>query len=109
MASRRNFIRQGTLLSLVGMINTAETFSVNKINKMSSKDKTKWADGSQLVVSISMQFEAGGQPDNPESPFPQNIQKGYSDLPAATWYQYGYKEGIPRMLDHWDKSGIKVT
>ncbi len=36
-------------------------------------------------------------------------KKGYSDLPAATWYQYGYKEGIPRMLDNWDKSGIKVT
>jgi peptidoglycan/xylan/chitin deacetylase (PgdA/CDA1 family) len=56
-----------------------------------------------------MQFEAGGQPDNAESPFPQNIQKGYIDLPSATWYAYGYKEGIPRMLDNWDKHGIKVT
>ena len=71
--------------------------------------KTKWADGSRLVVSISMQFESGGQPDNAESPFPQNLEKGYIDLPAATWYQYGYKEGIPRMLDNWDKLGIKVT
>jgi len=72
-------------------------------------EKSKWADGSRLVVSISMQFEAGGQPDNAESPFPQNMEKGYVDLPAATWYQYGYKEGIPRMLDNWDKLGIKVT
>lgn len=56
-----------------------------------------------------MQFEAGGQPDNAESPFPQNMDKGYKDLPAETWYQYGYKEGIPRMLDNWDKLGIKVT
>lgn len=71
--------------------------------------KTKWADGSRLVVSISMQFESGGQPDNAESPFPQNLEKGYVDLPAVTWYQYGYKEGIPRMLDNWDKLGIKVT
>jgi peptidoglycan/xylan/chitin deacetylase (PgdA/CDA1 family) len=30
-------------------------------------------------------------------------------LPGATWFQYGYKEGIPRMLDNWDKLGIKVT
>jgi peptidoglycan/xylan/chitin deacetylase (PgdA/CDA1 family) len=37
------------------------------------------------------------------------MEKGYVDLPAATWYQYGYKEGIPRMLDNWDKLGIKVT
>ncbi|WP_245957547.1 polysaccharide deacetylase family protein [Chitinophaga flava] len=73
------------------------------------KTATRWADGSRLVVSISMQFESGGQPDNAESPFPQNMEKGYSDLPAATWYQYGYKEGIPRMLDNWDKLGIKVT
>lgn len=69
----------------------------------------KWSDGSRMVVSISMQFESGGQPDNAESPFPQNMKKGYKDLPAETWYQYGYKEGIPRMLDNWDKLGIKVT
>src|SRR5436190_7793364 len=109
MSSRRNFIRQGTLLSLAGMIKPIETFSEKKINKMSSAEKTKWADGSRLVVSISMQFEAGGQPENAESPFPQNIQKGYIDLPSATWYEYGYKEGIPRMLDNWDKLGVKVT
>ncbi len=109
MTSRRNFIKQGTVLSLAGMIKISELSSIKKVSKMSSKEKTKWADGSRLVVSISMQFEAGGQPDNTESPFPQNIQKGYVDLPAATWYQYGYKEGIPRMLDNWDRSGIKVT
>lgn len=37
------------------------------------------------------------------------MQKGFVDLPGETWYQYGYKEGIPRMLDNWDKFGIKVT
>ncbi|WP_231559593.1 polysaccharide deacetylase family protein [Flavobacterium rivuli] len=56
-----------------------------------------------------MQFEAGGQPDNAESPFPQNMQKGFTELSGATCYDYGYKEGIPRMLDNWDKLGIKVT
>lgn len=70
---------------------------------------SKWSDGSRMVVSISMQFESGGQPENAESPFPQNMKKGYKDFPAETWYQYGYKEGIPRMLDNWDKLGIKVT
>lgn len=70
---------------------------------------SKWADGSRLIVSISMQFEAGGQPSHAESPFPNNLEEGYEDLPAATWYAYGYKEGIPRMLDNWDQLGIKVT
>ena len=81
--------------------------SENKIEK--NKNKSQWADGSRLIVSVSMQFEAGGQPDNAESPFPQNMKAGYKDLPAVTWYEYGYKEGIPRMLDNWDKLGIKVT
>lgn len=76
---------------------------------MTTSIKSEWSDGSRLVISISMQFESGGEPDNAESPFPQNMQKGYKDLPAATWYEYGYKEGIPKMLDNWDKHGIKVT
>jgi peptidoglycan/xylan/chitin deacetylase (PgdA/CDA1 family) len=69
----------------------------------------KWPDGSRLVVSVSMQFESGGQPENAESPFPQNVQPGFRDYPATTWYDYGYREGIPRMLDNWDELGIKIT
>ena len=110
MGSRRNFIKQMGVLGIAGMMNPADMISeISKNRSMNTTKKTKWADGSRLVVSVSMQFEAGGQPDNAESPFPQNIQKGFIDLPAATWYEYGYKEGIPRMLDNWDKLGIKVT
>lgn len=108
MSSRRNFIKQSSLIGLSGFINPFDTMT-NFTNTYQSKQPTKWADGSKMVVSISMQFETGGQPDNAESPFPQNIQQGYIDLPAATWYQYGYKEGVPRMLDNWDKLGIKIT
>lgn len=109
MGSRRDFIKQSSLVGLAGAISPLETLAgVHKTSPV-QKDKTKWSDGSRLVVSVSMQFEAGGQPDNAESPFPQNMEKGYKDLPADTWYQYGYKEGIPRMLDNWDKLGIKVT
>lgn len=111
MNQRRNFIKQGSLLGLTGVLqsNTGFTFNQKINSQIDVKKKSKWADGSRLVVSISMQFEAGGQPENAESPFPQNLQKGYRDLPANTWYQYGYKEGIPRMLDNWDKLGIKVS
>jgi len=108
MSSRRNFIKQSSLVGMASMVNPTEIFAaMPKVDKEAIP--TKWADGSRLVVSISMQFEAGGQPINAESPFPQNMQKGYTDLPGTTWFEYGYKEGIPRMLDNWDKLGVKVS
>ncbi|NVM66993.1 peptidoglycan/xylan/chitin deacetylase (PgdA/CDA1 family) [Mucilaginibacter sp. SG538B] len=108
MSSRRDFVKQGGLLGLAGLVGS-NLASAKQNTSANNFNTSKWADGSRLVVSVSMQFEAGGQPDNAESPFPQNMQKGYIDLPGATWFQYGYKEGIPRMLDNWDKLGIKVT
>jgi peptidoglycan/xylan/chitin deacetylase (PgdA/CDA1 family) len=108
--SRRNFIAQSALAStaiitspIAGLAKTSEANDANE-----AKEKTKRADGSRLVVSVSMQFEAGNQPNSADSPFPK-IKEGYKDLPGDTWFQYGYKEGIPRMLDNWDKLGIKVT
>ncbi|KAB8198368.1 polysaccharide deacetylase family protein [Lysobacter maris] len=70
-----------------------------------------WPNGARLVLSVSMQFEAGGEPDaGADSPFSGNpLPAGVPDLPARTWFQYGYREGIPRLLDLWDKHGIKVT
>ena len=71
-----------------------------------------WPDNNRLVISVSMQFEAGGQPPKgTDSPFPK------IDFPASmpsdpvtnTWFAYGYREGVPRMLDLWDRHGIKVT
>jgi peptidoglycan/xylan/chitin deacetylase (PgdA/CDA1 family) len=108
MSSRREFLKQGSLIGLAGIRNPKEMFSFTP-KKMQIPENTAWADGSRLVVSVSMQFEAGGQTDNAESPFPQNMQKGFIDWPSETWYQYGYKEGVPRMLDNWDKLGIKIT
>ena len=71
-----------------------------------------WPDGIQMVISISMQFEAGGQPPKgTDSPFPKvDFPPGVpADAAANTWFAYGYREGIPRMLDLWDRHGVKVT
>lgn len=71
-----------------------------------------WPGNTRLVVSISMQFEAGGQPPKgtdspfPKVEFPENVP---SDPATNTWFAYGYREGIPRMLDLWDRHGVKVT
>ncbi|MDL2142321.1 MULTISPECIES: polysaccharide deacetylase family protein [Flavobacterium] len=112
MINRRDFIKKSSIVGLAGLVVPSAAFAspfVEDARIPAKETNSKWADGSRLVVSVSMQFEAGGQPGNAESPFPQNMEKGYQDLPASTWYQYGYKEGIPRMLDNWDKLGIKVT
>src|ERR1700678_1099673 len=50
-----------------------------------------WPHGARLAVSVSMQFEAGAQPERgAESPFPP-LDPKYQDLPAQTWYVYGVK------------------
>ncbi|MET3874812.1 polysaccharide deacetylase family protein [Chitinophaga sp. OAE865] len=108
MTTRKEFLRTAGLAGLAGIVLPGTALAQTKAAPAAATGPG-WADGSRLVVSVSMQFEAGGQPDRPESPFPQNMLKGYKDLPAATWYAYGYTEGIPRMLDNWDKHGIKVT
>lgn len=69
-----------------------------------------WPNGAQLVISVSMQFETGGQPEGAESPFSGSpLPKGQPDLPAESWFRYGANEGIYRMLDLWKKYNIKVT
>jgi peptidoglycan/xylan/chitin deacetylase (PgdA/CDA1 family) len=37
------------------------------------------------------------------------IDPKYPDLPAGKWYDYGYKEGLPRLLDVFDRRKVKVT
>lgn len=118
MSTRKDFIRQSAILGAGSLLLPATGFS-KVIDKPVSQPPapvgdlqkpSKWADGSRLVISISMQFEAGGEPETGfDSPFPPNLEKGYTDLPAKTWFQYGYKQGIPRLLALWDKYNIKVT
>ncbi|SHM78323.1 Polysaccharide deacetylase [Chitinophaga jiangningensis] len=105
MSSRRHFMKQSAVLGMAGLV---QPFGSLAAGRDTSK-QSSWADGSRLVVSISMQFESGGQPDNAESPFPNNMLPGFRDLPGATWYAYGYKEGVQRMLDNWDRFDVKVT
>jgi peptidoglycan/xylan/chitin deacetylase (PgdA/CDA1 family) len=56
-----------------------------------------------------MQFEAGAQPESGASSLFPVIDPKYPDLPAVKWYEYGYKEGIPRLLDVFDRRKVKVT
>jgi peptidoglycan/xylan/chitin deacetylase (PgdA/CDA1 family) len=56
-----------------------------------------------------MQMEAGAQPlSGAESPMPK-LDPIYPDLPTAKWYEYGLKEGLPRLLDMFDRRKVIVT
>jgi peptidoglycan/xylan/chitin deacetylase (PgdA/CDA1 family) len=55
-----------------------------------------------------MQFESGVIPTPPDGPFPP-ASLDFPDTATASWYEYGVREGIPRLLDLWDRFGIKVT
>ena len=70
-----------------------------------------WPGGIRLVISISMQFEAGGEPDS-GAPSPLDgfkMKAEFRDYPTTTWYQYGVREGIPRLLDLFGTLKIRTT
>jgi peptidoglycan/xylan/chitin deacetylase (PgdA/CDA1 family) len=119
-ASRRTFlVRAGTGVIAAGVaVDTparaqAPSKEMTPVSRADAPQQGRfWPDDIRLVVSISMQFEAGGQPPKgtdspfPKVDFPPNVP---ADAAANTWFAYGYREGIPRMLDLWDRHGVKVT
>ncbi|MFA6248221.1 MAG: polysaccharide deacetylase family protein [Mucilaginibacter sp.] len=110
MSTRKNFLKTASVLGASTLLFPKTVFSQPKVSNAIQPERSKWSDGTRLVISVSMQFEAGGEPEiGFDSPFPANLEKGYKDLPAKTWFTYGYKEGISRMLDLWDKHNVKVT
>ncbi len=73
-------------------------------------DETFWPNGARLAITVAMQFEAGGQPlSGAPGPISDPIRPGLPDLPTNTFFEYGVVEGIPRMLDLFDRHGIRVT
>jgi peptidoglycan/xylan/chitin deacetylase (PgdA/CDA1 family) len=71
-----------------------------------------WPDGVRLPISISMMWEAGSEP-MPLIPAqvtpPEAAGKRFPNLAAYTEEQYGWREGIPRLLDMFDRRRIKVS
>jgi peptidoglycan/xylan/chitin deacetylase (PgdA/CDA1 family) len=37
------------------------------------------------------------------------LDSNYPDLPTEKWYEYGFKEGIPRLLDMYGRKKVRVT
>lgn len=118
-AERRRFLKQTGVIA--GGIATASMlpgaragteYSMTQATRAGEAHGPFWPGATRLVISISMQFEAGGQPPKgtdspfPKVDFPASVP---SDAATNTWFAYGYREGIPRLLDLWDRHGVKVT
>lgn len=71
---------------------------------------TLWPNGARLAVSFSLMFEAGGQPiSGAGGVIPDPIEHSLPDLPTNAFFQYGVYEGIPRLLDLFDRHQVKMS
>src|SRR5258705_11442796 len=83
--------------------------NVTKEARMPDATST-WPDGARLAVSFSLMFEAGGQPiSGAGGVIPEPIKPGLPDLPTNAFFEDGVYEGIPRLLDLFDKHRIKMS
>jgi peptidoglycan/xylan/chitin deacetylase (PgdA/CDA1 family) len=99
---RRGFVKRTTAAGLAIGAAQAQV-------KAPLKPTEFWPSGARFVVSLSLQMEAGGQaPRGAAGPWGV-LDTKYPDLPTEKWYDYGVKEGIPRLLDMYDRRKVKVT
>src|SRR6266852_2067013 len=108
MIDRREFLMVGGALAFGAPV-TAYPQTAQRGTMQTNNTDPFWPDKTRLVISISMQMEAGAQPESDaESPLPK-IDPKYPDIAATKWYEYGFKEGLPRLLEMFDRRKVKVT
>ena len=95
----RTFITASPAAAIGFGANSILAANAQEKEPMYTSTQSFWPDKARLVISISMHFEIGAQPDRRAgSPFPP-IDPKYPDLPVQKWYEYGFKESVPRLLD----------
>src|SRR5438105_6880805 len=108
MIDRRELLMAGGALAFAARV-TASQQTAQRGTMQTNNTDPFWPDNARLVISISMQMEGGAQPESgAESPLPK-IDAKYPDIAATKWYEYGFKEGLPRLLDMFDRRKVKVT
>src|SRR6266478_5630266 len=84
--------------------------SVEDARMSDTHSRSFWPNSARLAVRFSLMFEAGGQPiSGAGGVIPDPIQQGLPDLPTNSFFEYGVYEGIPRILDLFDKHQIKLS
>jgi peptidoglycan/xylan/chitin deacetylase (PgdA/CDA1 family) len=111
--NRRKFIATGSLGAAAMAISPIAAHSQSVLDSPIDTNEAVpffWPGKARLAISISLQFEAGGQPITGASGLiPDPIKKGFPDLATNSYFDYGIQEGIPRLLDLLDKHQIKAT
>ena len=101
---RRRFVKGTTALGLaMAPAQSAQSQAA------SAASKSFWPGGARLVVSLSMQFETGAQPERGANGPWGPLDTNYQDMVTDKWYEYGFKEGVPRLLDIFDRRKVKIT
>ena len=100
--SRRSFVG-GATTAVAAMTLTQSTGAARA---QAARRKYFWPDSARLAITVSMVIETDADPE-PTTKGPDG--KTYPDLYAKTAGQYAVREGIPRMLDMFDRRRIKVT
>src|SRR5260370_41956897 len=103
---RRDFIKDAAVSALAaGVVSQTpqpKGFAMQTSSTSSalrSSEAPFWPDGARMVISITMQMEAEGQPSSgAESPVPPTHPK-YPDLPAVKWYDYVLNERLPGLVE----------
>src|SRR6266550_2468156 len=103
---RRDFIKDSAVSGLAIATSSPSFDDVlgrtkpSSSSALSGSETAFWPDGARLVISISMQMEAGAQPlSGAESPMPK-LDPLYPDLPTAKWYEYGFKRRASATVGH---------
>src|SRR5229473_7812553 len=114
-ADDQHQISRRTLLAAAAALAVPAAVYGDSVNQNATKETrmpdttSTWPHGARLVVSFSLMFEAGGQPiSGAGGVIPDPIQQGLPDLPTNAFFEYGVYEGIPRILDLFDKHKIKM-
>lgn len=82
------------------------------IGRAAAQPRPFWPGGARLAVSVCMMFEAdGGQTTAWQNgpPGTPHASRRFPNFPAIQNRTYGAKEGIPRLLDMFDRQRVRVS
>jgi len=110
MSSRRDVLTALGLASAAALTAQSASAQVGASQPAASGAATPfWPNGARIAVSASLMLEAGGQNLHRSDALYGPMPEGYLDLPTNTWFEYGAVEGIPRLLDLFERHGVKAT
>ena len=110
--TRRAFVAGGTAVGSGITLAQSGSPAAAQATPRPPRADAHWPDGVRLPITISMMWEAGAEPmPMIQARFvpPEAAGKNFPDLATYTNAQYGWREGIPRLLDMFDRRRIKVS